>query len=301
MKAAYPQTSEKPEIVLVSVQGNIGSGKSTIMGPLLKELKNDPSIREYFQSICYVPEPVDHWMKPFKYDNDIKESYKVGYLKRVEKSQRALGVAAAPAEDIFDFNDDTKTPLGTYYKDQSKEAFPFQIHAFSSRMSSVNAVIENAIRTNESKAPISMGKKVEEVLKMKPKPILLISERSIFCDRNVFMLANVEGGYIKPDHAAIYDEIYRTLLYNSYYLEKAMIYVTTQTEKCHDRIMIRSRKAESEVELDYLKSLDNYHEKMIREFNGDVLKLKNNRSLEQTVISIKSLMVDLKKILIKEG
>jgi deoxyadenosine/deoxycytidine kinase len=167
-------------------------------------------------------------------------------------------------------------------------------------MSAINATIESAIRTTENKAPMRMGKKAGEPIQTKPKPILLVSERSIFSDRNVFMLANVESGNIKPHHAAIYDEIYRSLLYNSHYLEKAMIYVTAQPDKCHERIMMRNRTVESDVELKYLDSLEDYHEKMIKEFNGSVLVLKNNGSVEQIVISIKALVNDLKQILTKD-
>jgi deoxyadenosine/deoxycytidine kinase/ribonuclease HI len=48
--------------ILISIEGNIGSGKSTLYRELKEKYKNDPTV-------CFVPEPVDEWSSIVDSDN----------------------------------------------------------------------------------------------------------------------------------------------------------------------------------------------------------------------------------------
>ncbi|MDA8030894.1 MAG: deoxynucleoside kinase, partial [Alphaproteobacteria bacterium] len=102
--------------IIITVEGNIGSGKSTLVKNL--ELAFNES-----DSVCFLQEPVDEWDK-------IKD-------------------------------EDGKTMIEKYYGNQEKYAFSFQMMAYISRLTR----LRNAIKKN---------------------PKVIITERSIFTDKNVF-------------------------------------------------------------------------------------------------------------------
>jgi len=83
--------------IIVSIEGNIGSGKSTILDALEKHMRNGPSHGPLSQRVCFIKEPVNMW-----------ESIKDGET----------------GENI----------LQKFYTDQARYAFPFQIMACATRL-----------------------------------------------------------------------------------------------------------------------------------------------------------------------
>ena len=108
-------------IYIFSIEGNIGSGKSTI----IKNIKNSFIKYKNFK-IIYLQEPVDIW------------------------------------ESIVDENN--KNIIEHFYGDNVKYGFSFQMLAFISRNKLLNETIANNANEN----------------------IVIITERSIFSDKNVF-------------------------------------------------------------------------------------------------------------------
>ena len=102
---------------IISVDGNIGSGKSTLVNHLRKKYEDS-------KMVCFLDEPVDDWKKIVD-------------------------------EDGVDI-------LSKFYGDTKKYAFSFQMMAYISRI----AILREKIRENPEK--------------------IIISERSVFTDRNVF-------------------------------------------------------------------------------------------------------------------
>ena len=122
---------------IFSIEGNIGSGKST----LVKELqKNMPNILG--KQIIYVQEPVDEWSK-------IKDS-------------------------------NGETILEKFYANQHKYAFSFQMMAYISRL----ALLRKIVRSNPN--------------------AIIITERSVFTDREVFAKMLYDEGKIEEINYQIY-------------------------------------------------------------------------------------------------
>ena len=191
---------------IFSIEGNIGSGKST----LVKELKKSvPNILD--KKVVYVQEPVDEWSK-------IKD-------KKGE------------------------TILEKFYANQHKYAFSFQMMAYISRL----ALLRNIVRENPD--------------------AIIITERSVFTDRQVFAKMLYDEGKIEEVDYQIY------LKWFDEFIEEipvtGLIYVTTTPEKSKERVDLRARAGES-IPLSYLQRCHNYHESWIKNINKQVCLFNGN-------------------------
>lgn len=205
-------------VYLFSIEGNIGSGKSTLVNKLRKFYKNTTHI--YF-----LDEPVNEWL-------DIKDEQGVNILTR-------------------------------FYEDTKKYAFSFQMIAYITRIK----MLREAIRENPNS--------------------ILITERCVFTDRNVFAKMLHDDGMISKLDYEIYTRWFNEFVEIN---DIHIIYVNTKPEKCLERIIKRGRQGET-IPLDYLVKCDKYHNNWLQkydnklELNGN--KDKNFESLEDYQIWIK--------------
>lgn len=175
---------------IISIEGNIGSGKSTMVEYLKQHLQNDPSI-------CFLQEPVDTW-------NTITDKNDVNIIEN-------------------------------YYKDQKKYAFQFQMMAYISRIS----ILRDALKKDYE---------------------LIITERSIFTDANVFAKMLYDEGNIEETEYKIYN-----LWFNEFIKDIpniSLVYVQTTPEICYQRVLLRNRIGEC-IPVEYLKKCHEYHENWI--------------------------------------
>ena len=181
---------------IISVDGNIGSGKSTLVNHLREKYKDS-------EMVCFLDEPVDDWKKIVD-------------------------------EDGVDI-------LSKFYGDTKKYAFSFQMMAYISRI----AILREKIRENPDK--------------------IIISERSVFTDRNVFAKMLYDDKMIEKVNYEIYlkwfDEFTRDLKIN------AIIYVNTNPNVCKERILKRNREGEN-IPIEYLEKCHRYHNEWIKELDG---------------------------------
>lgn len=189
--------SEKPLLKLVSLDGNIGSGKSTTWNLLKEAYKGRDDVH-------FVEEPVDSW-------RHIKD---------------AAGVPI----------------LTNFYKDKQAYAFRFQMMAYISRL----ALLRQTVRENAGRCRV------------------IITERSVETDRNIFAKMLYDSGDIAHDEYAIYnmwfDEFVRDLPV------AGLVYIRADPETCMQRITKRGREGES-IPMDYIQTCHDYHEAWI---NGDM-------------------------------
>ena len=171
--------------MIISVEGNIGAGKSTF----LEKLKNE------FPEAYFVPEPVDEW------------------------------------STIVD--EKGTTILERYYEDPKRYAFSFQMMAFITRI---------------------------KLLKAAPKDRLVITERSVFTDREIFAKMLHDDGKIEDIEYAIYlrwfDELVGDLKIDG------IIYLKTGHLTCFNRIKSRNRQGEH-IPPSYVANCQYYHEKWL--------------------------------------
>ena len=192
-------------ILIYSIDGNIGSGKSTIVESLKKKfgeyyLKNDKV------EFIFADEPVDVWQS-------VKDS---------------------SGENI----------LEKFYNDQERYSFPFQMMAYISRLSRLKEVIK----------------------KIKKQYTVIVTERSVFTDYEIFAKMLFDDNKIEEINYNIYkmwfNEFIRDLPF------KGIIYVKTDPELCNERIKTRNRSGEN-IPIEYLRKCHDYHESWIDKLKDD--------------------------------
>jgi deoxyadenosine/deoxycytidine kinase len=205
-------TNDAP--LLVSIDGNIGSGKSTTWEMLKEAYKGRNDVH-------FVEEPVDSW---------------------------------------HHVTDGEGVPILTnFYKDHKAYAFRFQMMAYISRL----ALLRQTVRDNAGRCRI------------------IISERSVDTDRNIFAKMLYDSGDIAHDEYIIYnmwfDEFVRDLPVTG------LVYIRADPETCMERITRRGREGET-IPLEYVQKCHDYHDAWI---DGDTVKCKKlvidaNQELEAT-------------------
>tara|TARA_B000000475_G_scaffold261337_1_gene245875 strand:- start:252 stop:968 length:717 start_codon:yes stop_codon:yes gene_type:complete len=192
--------------MIFSVEGNIGSGKSTLIKHLKEQMKEMCGFK-----IVYLEEPVDIWQT-------IKDSQGNDIIKR-------------------------------YYEDQKKFAFQFQMMAYITRITQLRKAIQQH------------------------KNCIIITERSILTDKNVFAKMLRDNGTLDEISHQIYlkwfDELSMNLKIDS------SIYIKTNPETSLKRVIKRNRPGET-ITLDYLKICHENHEKWLQ--NDESVLLLNGET-----------------------
>lgn len=175
---------------IISIEGNIGAGKTTIIEQLEKQYKD-------IKSILVVREPVDVW------------------------------------ENIKDSNGESI--LAKFYKNPEKYAFSFQVMAFVTRLSLIRKLI-----------------------KENPDCKLIICERSLEADKNIFAKMLYDDKQIDEINYKIYMKFYNE--YKNDFKLNGLVYIHTEENVCYNRVHKRNRKGEEVVPLEYLKKCKEYHQ-----------------------------------------
>ena len=162
----------------------------------------------------------------------------LGKLKEKYAGNKKIVFLKEPVDDwatITDING--VTMLEKFYGNQKEYAFPFQMMAYISRL----ALFKNTIQENPG--------------------AIIITERSLNTDREVFAKMLYDTGFIELVNYKIYLKWFDTFARDSPISK--VIYVNTHPEICFDRIKKRSRTGESSIPLDYLENCHKYHEDML--------------------------------------
>jgi deoxyadenosine/deoxycytidine kinase len=202
---------------MFSIEGNIGSGKSTFLS-LLKNSKKFNDIQQQLnRPIVFIPEPVEQW------------------------------------QTIKDTNTD-ETIIEKFYADQDRYAFSFQMMAYITRLS----IIRKTMKENPN--------------------AVLISERCLDTDRNIFAQMLFENGKISDIEFQIYKKWFEEFKSD---ITQRHIYITTPTELCHSRIKQRNRKGE-EIPFDYLQECDLYHQTWLNK--PSVIRIDGRESFNEPAV-----------------
>lgn len=219
-----------PLPLIISFDGNIGSGKSTTCEEYEQYLKNEihmrvgsekaplfPNITSFEEEVCFLDEPVALW-------NQVCDEHGVNILTNLYKNIRA-------------------------------NAFKFQMMAYISRLSLLRKAVKN------------------------PKIKLIITERSVETDRNVFAKMLYDAGDISHDEFQIY-----TLWFDEFLTDVPLggiVYIHASPDVCLERIHKRARSGET-IQADYIQRCHQYHEDWIRGRNCPLLELPANEDMNKT-------------------
>jgi deoxyadenosine/deoxycytidine kinase len=134
------------------------------------------------------------------------------------------------------------TILEKFYGDQNKYSFPFQMMAYVSRLKVLRDALKCIDRTQTRR-------------------IVIITERSLYTDKMVFAKMLYDSQKIELINYKIYLNWFDT--FSEEFPVNKVVYVKTDPEICHSRIMKRSREGESNIPLEYLENCNNYHNNML--------------------------------------
>lgn len=257
----------------VSIEGNIGSGKTTFKRAIehyvnenhLSALESWPIPRP--DVYLLVDEPVAEW------------------TQEVYSLQNVHGKGANGDSKYYSLLDLFYKEMNDSHTDTTmldRVAFTFQVNAFTSRIKHLRNILSQMPRHPPETR------------------VHLISERSLLTDRLFFTNLNNAGfipGYQWKTYNDFFDIICETLVKK----HDRIVYLPTSPNKSYDRIMSRDRGAEvkNSISLGYLESLHLSHITMIEAFEQEkgtqsVLRVNFEQDLVPPQIE------DLVKLFMKE-
>lgn len=196
--------------IIVSIDGNIGSGKSSVVRYFEKNFAKYCASKGYTCKICFLEEPVSVW------------------------------------ESIKDENG--KGVIENFYENNERYSFAFQMMAYISRLS----LLKEALKENYD---------------------VIISERSIYTDKNVFAKSLYDCKKMNAIEYQIYLKWFDE--FSTIIKTIKMVYIRTCPEICTMRVKSRARLGET-IPLQYLKDCHHYHE----------LWLNNSLKIEQGLVLV---------------
>lgn len=196
--------------IIVSIDGNIGSGKSSVVRYFEKNFAKYCASKGYTCKICFLEEPVSVW------------------------------------ESIKDENG--KGVIENFYENNERYSFAFQMMAYISRLS----LLKEALKENYD---------------------VIISERSIYTDKNVFAKSLYDCKKMNLIEYQIYLKWFDE--FSTIIKTIKMVYIRTMPEICDMRVKSRARLGET-IPLQYLKDCHHYHE----------LWLNNPLKIEQGLVLV---------------
>jgi deoxyadenosine/deoxycytidine kinase/dUTPase len=158
------------------------------------------------------------------------------------------------------------TILKKFYMDPAAYAFSFQMMAFISRL----VILKNAVAHAKER---SIAENSE---------ILVVSERSLLTDRNVFAAMLRDMGHLEDIDFAIYTRWFSA--FASEFDVNDVVYLDVTPETCAQRVQSRARPGEDPISLDYLRQCGEYHARFIGGLvkqNKHVATIKEDMSREE--------------------
>ena len=182
--------------MIISLEGNIGSGKSTFYN-YIKEHCGELGGKQ----VHFVEEPVSDWQNIRDNDGNLIEHF---------------------------------------YKYPKKYSFCFQMTAYISRLA-----------------------KLRNVLKTAKEDDIIITERCVFSDYNVFAKMLHSTGQINDIEFQCYTKWFDEFLKDIPGI--LFVYIETDFVNCHSRVMSRSREGEESISKEYLEMCQKYHNEWLNE------------------------------------
>jgi deoxyadenosine/deoxycytidine kinase len=173
-------------------------------------------------------------------------------------------------------NNEGENLLELFYKDKRRWAYTFQNCAILTRLKNIKDAVES----------------LDPTLK---HPQVIITERSVLTDKYVFAEMLRDAGLMDMLEWDLYDNWFN--IFSKQYPVNGVIYLSTGSVTSKERIAIRNRHGEENIDLDYLDSLDRQHKKWIDNTNIPVLTLSTEpgESLETNLQKIREFIDTLKQ------
>lgn len=146
--------------------------------------------------------------------------------------------------------------LSAYYHDPYTYAYPFQMHI----LETVTDTLEKAIAD--------------------PKLNILLCERSMFTNYEVFGRMLIDQGTMDTEQAQIYTSAFEKCWSRiaSKIEGYAILYLDTPVDECFSRIRLRARDGEAKITREYLEKVDHYYQNMLDKQDSHVVRVKEDQT-----------------------
>ena len=163
-------------------------------------------------------------------------------------------------------NENDTTILEEFYKNKNKWAFSFQMMAYITRL-----------------------KTLRDLVKKQGDDIIIISERSLWTDKQVFAKMLYDEKSISTIDYQIYNKWFDE--FTEEFPLKGIIYLNTNPKICYERVQKRSRTGEETIALSYLEMCSKYHNDWIKDEKCKILEFMGdgNESIDITSEWLKSI------------
>ncbi len=138
--------------------------------------------------------------------------------------------------------------IGDFYEDMSRWSFHLQLYFLASRIEQTNAMLEEA----------------------KAKNSHIIQDRTIYEDAYIFARNLSEMGLLSSRDLNTYMKSF-SLFEGFVPHPDLLIYLKASVPKLKEQILLRGREYESNIEEEYLRSLDQRYSEWISSYEGEVL------------------------------
>jgi deoxyadenosine/deoxycytidine kinase len=174
-------------------------------------------------------------------------------------------------------NAEGKNLLELFYEDKKRWAYTFQNCAIFTRLKNIQDAVENLDSTMKG-------------------PQVIITERSVLTDKQVFAEMLRDSGDINPLEWELYESWFN--IFGKKYPVRGIIYISTSSCTSKERIGIRNRNGEDKIGMEYLDALDIQHKKWVENTNIPVLTLSTEIgvSVEKNIEEIKQFIKKLKDL-----
>lgn len=279
--------------LVISVEGNIGAGKSTFLRNLKKLHKNQYSIHDPTIFVFIGVQLFVHlFFMNFLYNSIyhlfgekmcfyafiiyvlIAITIHFNFLKYLEKEKSQIVFVEEPVKLWKTMIDkkDGKNILEKYGENQKEYAFTFQIAALITQYE----LLIKTIQENPNK--------------------LIICERSIFSNKDIFTKMLYENEKIDSIQYETYCMLFDLFVKNI--PNHRFIYLSSQPENAFLRKEKRNRSGEEKIDTSYLKKLHMYHEimfkKVFSENNVMEINIDNHKGLSYNMM-IQNTLSNLEK------
>jgi len=158
-----------------------------------------------------------------------------------------------PVQEWIKFCDDSgENVLDKFYKDQEKYGFSFQWYVYMSRTKLIREALDEGYN-------------------------LIIVERSIYTDRNVFASTLYDCNKLSSMEWKLYKEWFDYMESLCNFPKSKFIYLELSTDKSYQRIMKRGRTEEKNIDYNYLDLLNTKHNDWLdKKDSSECLKIKND-------------------------
>ena len=220
-------------VYIFTIEGNIGSGKSTLCTHLRKHYAENVNI-------IFLDEPVSEWMA-------LTDSKGANIIEK-------------------------------YYENQAHYAFPFQILAFTTRLSRILVARKNAIESGRN--------------------TVIVTERCLHTDNFVFAQMLRDEGTMEEIQYRIYERLFSEFSEMSH--PHCIIYLRADVNICSQRIISRGRPGENNISIAYLEKCHQYHEMYTKKCSvAYKLTLDGNNDIHKDSSIIHSWTQQIHDILVK--